>query len=207
VGKDLLSMAPLAAVHPQALAAARQGAVMGKTGSVPSADEAVDAMFAATYRELRQLAHSRLRGSGHNTVLDTTALVHESYLRLSQAGELRFPDRPRFLVYAGRVMRSIIIDMVRQRQTERHGGDVMHVTLTGDVAEGLVMPTGEAHILRVHEALAELEKVDERMARVVEMRHFGGLTELEVAAALQVTDRTVRRDGQQARLFLAEALK
>jgi RNA polymerase sigma factor (TIGR02999 family) len=168
---------------------------------------AVDALFAATYRELRQLARSRLRGGGRNTLLDTTALVHESYLRLNKSGELAFPDRTRFLVYAGRVMRSIIIDLVRQRQAERHGGDAQHVTLTGDVAERLGVPTGEEQILRVHEALLELEKVDDRMARVVEMRYFGGMTDAEVATALQVTDRTVRRDWQQARLFLADALR
>jgi RNA polymerase sigma factor (TIGR02999 family) len=104
-------------------------------------------------------------------------------------------------------MRSIIIDLVRQRQAERHGGDAVHVTLTGDVADRLGVPTGEATIVRVHEALAELEKVDQRMARVVELRYFGGLTDAEVAVALQVTDRTVRRDWQQARLLLAEALK
>ena len=109
----------------------------GEVGSAePAPDEgsAVDDLYAATYRELRQLAHSRLRGGGRNTVLDTTALVHESYLRLNKSKELLFPDRTRFLVYAGRVMRSIIIDLVRQRQTERHGGDMRHVTLTGEVA-------------------------------------------------------------------------
>lgn len=164
-----------------------------------------DALFAATYRELRRLAHARLRGGGRNTLLDTTALVHESYLRLGSAGALNFPDRPRFLVYAGRVMRSIIVDMARARQAERHGGDVQHVTLTGEVAESL--GGGEDHIVRVHEALADMERVDERMARVVEMRYFGGLTEQEIAQALGVTDRTVRRDWEQARLFLAEALK
>ncbi len=104
---------------------------------VPDGEVAVDALFTATYRELRQVAHSRLRAGGRNTVLDTTALVHESYLRLSKSGELQFPDRVRFLVYAGRVMRSIIIDLVRQRQTERHGGDAQHVTLTSDVADRL----------------------------------------------------------------------
>ncbi|MEQ1682156.1 MAG: ECF-type sigma factor [Burkholderiaceae bacterium] len=183
------------------------GHELGSTDSADSSGIAVDAMFEATYRELRQLAHSRLRGGGRNIVLDTTALVHESYLRLSKSNELLFPDRTRFLVYASRVMRSIIIDMVRQRQTDRHGADAQHLTLTGDVAERLGLATDEVYILRVHEALAELEKVDERMARVVEMRYFGGLTDAEVAAALQVTDRTVRRDWQQARLFLAEALK
>lgn len=170
-------------------------------------DTPADAIFAATYPELRRLAHARLRGGGRNTVLDTTALVHESWLRLSQAGQLQFPDRPRFFVYASRVMRSIIVDMARQRQTERHGGGVVHVTLTGDAIEAAGLPTGEDHIVRVHEALVELAQVDERMARVVEMRYFGGLTDLEIAAALQVTDRTVRRDWEQARLFLAEALK
>jgi RNA polymerase sigma factor (TIGR02999 family) len=180
---------------------------MIETGPEQGSDAAVDALYAATYRELRQLAHSRLRSGGRNTVLDTTALVHESYLRLSKSNELQFPDRARFLVYAGRVMRSIIIDLVRQRQTERHGGDAQHLTLTGDVAERLGVAVGEDHILRVHEALAELEKMDERMARVVEMRYFGGMTDAEVAAALQVTDRTVRRDWQQARLFLAQALR
>lgn len=171
----------------------------------PPPDADADALFAATYRELRRLAHARLRGGGRNTLLDTTALVHESYLRLGSAGALNFPDRPRFLVYAGRVMRSIIVDMARARQAERHGGDVQHVTLTGEVAESL--GGGEDHIVRVHEALADMERVDERMARVVEMRYFGGLTEQEIAQALGVTDRTVRRDWEQARLFLAEALK
>ncbi len=171
------------------------------------AEGEVDELFAAAYRDLRQLARARLRGGGRNTVLDTTALVHESYLRLSHSGTLKFPDRARFLVYAGRVMRSIIIDMVRQRKTERHGADAVHLTLTGDVAESLGMPSHEDHILEVHEALQALEKIDERMARIVELRYFGGLTDAEVAEALQVTDRTVRRDWQQARLFLAEALK
>jgi len=170
-------------------------------------DPSVDALFALAYRELRQLARARLRDAGRQTLLDTTALVHESYLKLSRMSALQFPDRPRFLVYAGKVMRSIIVDLVRQRRTERHGGDVAHLTLTGDVAEQAGLPAEEEHILRVHEALEEMAQVDERMAKVVEMRYFGGLNDLEIADALGVTDRTVRRDWEQARLFLAEALK
>jgi RNA polymerase sigma factor (TIGR02999 family) len=173
----------------------------------PAAGGDVDTLYAAAYRDLRRLAHSRLRGGGRPTVLDTTALVHEAYLRLSKGPAPLFPDRTRFLVYAGRVMRSIIVDLVRQRQTQRHGGDVQLVTLTGDVADGAPANSGESTILRVHEALEELDKVDPRMARVVEMRYFAGMTDEEIAAALGVTDRTVRRDWQQARLFLAEALK
>jgi RNA polymerase sigma factor (TIGR02999 family) len=174
--------------------------------SLPAdADMPVDEAFAGAYAELRRLARSRLRGGGRNTVLDTTALVHETYVKLSQRVDVRFPDRARFLVYAGRAMRSIIVDLVRHRQTARQGGDVAHVTLTGDVADAV--PAEEEHILRVHEALQAMEQVDQRMARVVEMRYFGGLTDVEIAEALGVTDRTVRRDWEQARLFLADALK
>ena len=161
--------------------------------------------FAASYAELRQLARARLRGGGRDVVLDTTALVHESFLRLAQREGVAFPDRARFLGYASKVMRSVIVDLVRQRGNERHGGELARVTLTTDLLDGAV--AAEEHILRVHEALEELQQVDVRMAQVVEMRFFAGLSDLEIAAALQVTDRTVRRDWQQAQLFLAEALK
>jgi RNA polymerase sigma factor (TIGR02999 family) len=167
-------------------------------------DASVDALFAATYRELRGLARARLRAASRDVVLDTTALVHESYLKLSAAAHVRFPDRPRFLVYAGRVMRSIIVDLARQKASERHGGDAKQVTFTVQLAD---RAADADEIVRVHEALQALEQVDERMARVVEMRYFGGLTEGEIAEALGVTDRTVRRDWEQARLFLAAALK
>lgn len=170
-------------------------------------DPSVDALFAACYRELRLIARARLRGSGRNTVLDTTSLVHETFLKLSANNAVAFPDRPRFLVYAGRVMRSIIVDLVRQRQSDKHGGGFAHLTLTGDVIDQAGLPAQEEHILRVHEALDQMAEVDERMARVVEMRYFAGMTDLEIATALGVTDRTVRRDWEQARLFLAEALK
>lgn len=167
----------------------------------------IDALYEAAYTELRRLAHARLRGSGRDALLDTTALVHESYLKLSRAEHLRFPDRTSFLVYAGRAMRSIIIDLIRQRQADRHGGGALHVTLTGDVIDQAGIPAEEAHILRVHEALQEMACVDTRMTRVVEMRYFAGMTEVEIAAALGVSERTVRSDWEQARLFLMEALR
>jgi RNA polymerase sigma factor (TIGR02999 family) len=165
----------------------------------------LDQWFAASYAELRQLARARLRGGGRDVVLDTTALVHESFLRLSQREDVAFPDRPRFLAYASKVMRSVIVDLVRQRGHDRHGGGFARITLTTDLLDGAV--AAEDYILRVHEALEELERADPRMAKVVEMRFFAGLSDLEIAAALQVTDRTVRRDWQQAQLFLAEALR
>ena len=169
----------------------------------PSED--LEQWFAASYGELRQLAHARLRGGGRDVVLDTTALVHESFLRLSQRAGVAFPDRLRFLAYASKVMRSVIIDLVRQRGNERHGGDLARITLTTGLLD--IAVAAEDQILRVHEALEDLQRVDPRMAQVVEMRFFGGLNDLEIAEALQVSDRTVRRDWQQAQLFLAEALK
>jgi RNA polymerase sigma factor (TIGR02999 family) len=180
---------------------------MSEPAADPASTPALDAHFAAAYADLRRLARSRLRGGGRSTVLDTTALVHESYLRLQRGAERSFPDRPSFLVYAGKAMRSIIIDLVREQQAERRGGSAPHLTLTSGEADALPQPGGEQHILRVNEALEQLAQQDTRMAQVVEMKYFAGLTEAEIAEALGVTDRTVRRDWEQARLFLAEALR
>lgn len=168
--------------------------------------QAADEVVALLYADLRRLAHSRLRQSGGAlTLLDPTGLVHESYLRLHQAGELDFPDRKHFLAYAARVMRNIVIDVVRARQAERRGGDWQEVTLNTAIAD--LAPQGGDEILRVHEALGELAAMDPRLGRVVEMRYFGGLLETEIAEALGVTERTVQRDWQKAKLFLAMALK
>jgi RNA polymerase sigma factor (TIGR02999 family) len=165
----------------------------------------VDGLFATAYQDLRKLARSRLRGGGRNAVLDTTSLVHESYLRLAKAGRLAVDDRAHFLRYASRAMRSVIVDLVRQRQASRRGGAADHVTLTTRAGAG--EPAGARQILRVHDALGELVRHDARMAQVVEMRYFGGLTEQEIAEALDVTDRTVRRDWEKARIWLSNALK
>ncbi len=182
------------------------GKADGAASSDPVDRDHLDALYAASYRELRHLARVRLASGGRNTVLDTTALVHESYLRLAKADGLAFEDRLRFMVYAGRVMRSVIVDLVRERQTERRGGDVVHLVLSTQFGEHLAADEGEREILRVHDALEELERLDPRMARVVEMRYYAGMTEAEVAQVLQVNERTVRRDWSQAKLFLAEAL-
>jgi len=164
-----------------------------------------DALFAAAYQELRRLAHSRLYQGGRNTVLDTTALVHESYLRLVQTGELTLEDRRAFFGYAAQVMRSIIIDSVRARQAERRGGEAQKLTLSTELAGSIA--DGDLEILGVHEALLELEKVEERMARVVEMRFFGGYTEQEIAEALDLTVRTVQRDWEKAQILLQALLR
>jgi len=166
--------------------------------------EARDAFFAACYDELKRLAHSRLRSSARNTVLDTTALVHESYLRLVRVGQLRIEDRHAFFGYAARVMRSVIVDCARARLAERRGSG-KKLTLSTEIAESV--SRDEEGILRVHEALEALAQADERLATVVEMRYFAGYNETEIAESLGVTERTVRRDWDKARRLLQVILK
>jgi RNA polymerase sigma factor (TIGR02999 family) len=166
---------------------------------------ALDDLFAALYPELRRIAHARLTRNVRDTLLDTTALVNECYVKFADAQRLGATDRVHFLSYAASAMRSIIVDFARARAAERRGGDVPHLTLNTMLSEGAV--AGEDEIISVHEALLELAVLDARLAQVVEMRYFGGLSDEEIAAALGVTDRTVRRDWQKARLLLAAALK
>ena len=159
-----------------------------------------DALFAAAYEELRRLARSRLRGGDRNTVLDTTALVHESYLRLVHTGELAIDDRRAFFGYASRVMRSVIVDSARARLAQRRGGGLARLTLSTDLAGEL--GRHEQDIVRVHEALEALEKADARAAQMVEMRYFGGYSDKEIAETLDLTERTVQRDWDKARMLL-----
>jgi RNA polymerase sigma factor (TIGR02999 family) len=164
-----------------------------------------DALFAAAYGELHRLARARLRDGGRHTLLDTTALVHESYLRFVRAGELRAEDRRAFFAYASQVMRSVIINSARERIAQKRGGDWLPLKLSTELAAGI--PGREDEILRVHEALELLEKADPRLAQVAQMRYFGGYSEQEIAETLEVTERTVRRDWEKARLILAVALR
>jgi RNA polymerase sigma factor (TIGR02999 family) len=153
------------------------------------------------YRSLRRMARARLRNGGRNTLLDTSALVHEAWMRMAGA-EVQDPGR--WMAYASRTMRSVIVDLARRRQAERHGGDAFVVTWTE--ALQLRAPAPADEVVRVHEALAELEALDPRLAQVVEMRYFGGLDDEQIAAAMGVSDRTVRRDWDKARLLLGQAL-
>ena len=165
---------------------------------------AVDRLFGVLYPDLRQLAHSRLRRSGHLTLLDTTGLVHEAYLRLFKADSLEAIDRSQFMAYAARVMRSVVVDFVRRRSADRRGGDVVHVDID-DPAVAVADPR-EREVVRIDEALEELARIDERLVRVVEMRYFAGMTEDQVADALGLSRRSVARDWEKARLFLATTL-
>jgi RNA polymerase sigma factor (TIGR02999 family) len=167
--------------------------------------EAANQLFAATYGSLCKLARLRLAAGGRNTLLDTGSLVHESYVRFATAGALNLNDRVHFLRWAGRVMRSVIVDFARRRTAERRGGGLVQVAVTTGLADER---SGSAEqILAVHEALDDLAAVAPRVAQVAELRYFGGLTEPEIAEALGVTERTVRRDWQKGQLLLREALE
>ena len=184
---------------------------MGQVTSLLSAigqgeREALGELYELLYPELHRLAHSRVRRSGDLTLLDTTSLVHESYLRFEKSGAVSIGDRSQFMAYAARVMRSVVVDVVRRRQTERRGGDVIHVELD-DSHEHAADAAQESEVLRVHESLEELAAIDARLVKVVEMRYFSGMTEAEIAEVLGLTVRTVARDWEKARLFLHACLR
>lgn len=167
--------------------------------------DALKRLFSELYSELHEMARSRVRRHAPITVLDTTALLHESYLRLVKVGALSVSNRAHFLAYAARVMRSIIVDFARQRLAKRRGGGAVELPLDTEAGDQASSP--EADVVRVHDALEQLAAADERLVRLVEMRYFGGLTEGEIAQALGVSERTVQRDWEKARLLLAIALK
>jgi RNA polymerase sigma factor (TIGR02999 family) len=179
------------------------------TGLIQSAGRgeagAIDRLYELLYADLRQLAHAKLRRGLTPTLLDTTALVNESYLRLVRLERLGVNDSAHFMAYAARAMRSVIVDLVREAQAERRGGGLALVTL--DTAALDAAPAADAQILAVHEALQSLAAVDQRLVRVVEMRYFVGLEMDEIAQALGVSKRTVERDWEKARSFLYAALK
>ncbi len=164
-----------------------------------------DELYAVLYPELRKLARARLRHSETITLLETTALVHESYERFIKSNGLSFPDRGRFFAFASNVMRSVIIDAVRKRRAARRAGGLEHVELDDAIVDA-VPDESAGQIIRVHEALDELSALDPRLAQVVEMRYFAGLAEEQIATALGVTERTVRRDWSKARALLHAAL-
>ena len=165
---------------------------------------ALQSVFQQTYDELRRMASHRLRIVNRNTLLDTTALVHECFIRFANARQLAAGDRVHFFRYAGQVMRSVIVDLARASLAERRGGGAEHRPLSTTVGDSVA--AGEQEILSVHEALDGLAQYDRRLVQVVEMRYFAGMTEAEIAEALGIADRTVRRDWEKARLLLAQAL-
>jgi RNA polymerase sigma factor (TIGR02999 family) len=167
-------------------------------------DPQADELFRSQYQALRRLARSRLRRSEDITLLDTTSLVHESWLRMHRSSEFSSDDEGRFLGCAARVMRFVVVDHVRQRHAERRGGANTDITLSTDL--GNALGVDDRDVIRIHEALEQLAAVDPRLTQVVEMRCFAGLDEQAIGLALGVTERTIRRNWQKALLLLRALL-
>src|SRR5690606_2400325 len=160
--------------------------------------------IATLYQELHTMARRQLAGQ-HGQTLDATALVHEAYLKLIGRREAKFDDRAHFFAYAASAMRSVVVDYARQRLAQKRGGDLHRVTeLPEEIEGGLRL---DEDMLGLDTALTQLAAVDERLARVVELRYFAGLSEMEIAALLDRSARSIRRDWQKAKLFLLAALQ
>ncbi|MEP6511281.1 MAG: ECF-type sigma factor [Dokdonella sp.] len=161
--------------------------------------------FDVVYDRLKALASRQLAHGAHNT-LDTTALVHEVYLRLDGGRELAFAHPAQFFAYSARAMRHVLVDRARTRMRQKAGGDWLRVTFTANAEAQPAIESAE-QALALEEALIKLEQTDERAARVVELRYFVGLTPEQVANVLGVTRRTIDRDWRYARAFLHAALE
>jgi RNA polymerase sigma factor (TIGR02999 family) len=167
---------------------------------------ALDAVFASLYPELRRVAHARLHSQGRADAMNTTMLVHESFMRLVNASGLRLEDRHHFFAYAAKTMRNVIIDAAREHRAERRGGGAEHVSIDGEGSPDVPDTRASDELLRVNDALLELETLDPELVQVVEMRYFGGYSEQEIAEMQGVTERTVRRRWDKARAWLYVAL-
>jgi RNA polymerase sigma factor (TIGR02999 family) len=169
-----------------------------------SAPQSVDDLFPLLYRELRRIAHHHRRRQGLRDTLSTTAIINETYIRLKAAGRLAASDRPHFLALSARAMRFVLVDYARRWSAEKRGNAPVTVLLEDDA---FAAPAASAEsTLALHAALERLATWSERMARVVEYRFFGGMTETEIACLLGVSERTVRNEWQRAKLWLAQAL-
>lgn len=163
---------------------------------------ALRALFAAVYDELKRLAHRQLAASPNPTI-DTTGLVHETYLKLVQPDSLRLNDRGHFFATAARAMRQIVVDHARRRLAEKRGAAVQPVTLDEQIGADSLDPSQLVHL---DDALGRLQELEPRLAELVELRFFAGLSVEQVAELREVAPRTVIRDWRRARAYLFDSV-
>jgi RNA polymerase sigma factor (TIGR02999 family) len=176
------------------------------TCRVDSDTEPTPKIFARLYAELHRVAERLLNVHGSDLSLGATTLLHETYLDLSQR-DLRFADRPRFFAYAGRAMRTLIIDYVRRKRALKRGGEFELTSLSTDPdVEGALPPDFE-ELTRLNDALEALARKDAPLAQLVDLRFFCGLSLGEIASMRDISERSVQRDWKKARLFLFEVLR
>lgn len=166
-------------------------------------EEALDEVIPLVYDTLRRAARRQLRGERRNHTLSSAALVHEAYLELARLGDVEWKDRRHFLGAAAQTMRHLLVDYAVRRKAQKRGGDLKQVSF-----EEAVLQSDEQleDLISLHDALERLEKLDERLVRVVECRYFAGLTIDETAEVLAVSEATVSRDWTRARAWLNREL-
>jgi RNA polymerase sigma factor (TIGR02999 family) len=163
-------------------------------------DEAAQGqLFGLLYEELRRCAHRQLGGSADRT-LSTTALVHETYVKLTAAQTLRLESRQHFMALAARAMRQVMVDQARRASADKRGGNALFATLDEQIAD---TPPQALEVLALDQALNELEQIDQRAARVVQLHFFAGLSFVAIAELEGLNERTIKRDWQAARQLLA----
>ena len=168
-----------------------------------AADADPGALFAALYDELRRLARREVRRNGGRDIMSTNTLVHEAWLNIGQRSSLAFAGHGQFLAYAARAMRGMVIDRVRARHAQKRGGGLVITSLDTHTSEQVAQPE---QLEQIGQALDELAALDAELANVVDLTFFGGFTLAEVASIQGVSERTVRRRWQKARLLLHRAL-
>jgi RNA polymerase sigma factor (TIGR02999 family) len=184
---------------PAPLSSLRVAHVTVTGNSDPSSD-----LFTDLYAQLRQIAQSALRRSGPQLTVSPTTLLHEAYLKISDRDALAFPDRARFMAYASRAMRRLVIDFVRERRALKRGAG-FEITSMPTEAGGL--PGGSLDLQRISDALDELATVSLPLAELVDLHFFCGFSFAEIAVLLNLSERTVMRDWNKARLYLHDVLR
>ena len=166
---------------------------------------AVDRLVPIVYRELRRIAGALMKNERRDHTLQPTAVVHEALVRLMEGEPVSFENRAHFFAIAARIMRRLLVDHARRRVADKRGGEEREQV---ELDDGLALTVEQSSdVLALHDALERLERLDERQARIVEMHYFAGNSLEEIAAIVGVSDRTVRRELQTARLFLRQQLK
>ena len=174
------------------------------TPGLPGEQAPAEALFTALYGELHLMARRELARRGGHLALNPTTLLHEAYLDISGRTRAAFPDRHRFMGYAARVMRGLIVDYARRQRAQKRGG-AFHITaLDTDVA--IAAGGGGAELEALSSALEELAAIDPRLAQVVDLKFFCGFSFGEIAAMQSVSERTIQRDWEKARIFLYQRL-
>lgn len=167
-------------------------------------DSAATALFAALYEELHRLARRELARQGSPASLSATTLLHQAYIDMAGREGPSFPDRPRFMSYAARVMRGLIIDHARRRQAQKRGGQFEITSLTSDAGP---VHVDADELEEINTALNELTEAEPALAEIVDLKFFGGFSFAEIAAMRTVSERTVQRQWEKARVFLYRSIR